>query len=88
MSGVGSSAGSDAGRAEQLIGALVPPAARRSAPVVPLVAPMVPLLGLPAGAGSSSLLLDMARLDASGRFCSRGLYERWAGDRVIASTRR
>jgi hypothetical protein len=36
-----------------MIGALVPPAARRSAPSAPLIAPMVPLLGLPAGTGSS-----------------------------------
>jgi hypothetical protein len=34
---------------------------------------MLPSLGLRTGTESSSLLLEMARLDASGRFFSRGL---------------
>jgi hypothetical protein len=60
------------GRPEQLIGALVPPATRRSAPPVPLGLPALPRLRLPADA-FDSFLLDVARVDASGRFCSRTL---------------
>jgi len=74
MRGVGSSGGSGSGRREQLIGALIPPVVRRSAPPVPLVAPMLPAFGLPT-AVAGSLLLDVSRLDASGRFCARGLLQ-------------
>jgi hypothetical protein len=74
MRGVGSSDGSGPGRREQLIGALVPPVVRRSAPPVPLVAAMLPALGLPT-ADAGFLLLDVSRLDGSGRFCARGLLQ-------------
>lgn len=60
------------GRPEQLIGALVPSATRRSAPPVPLGLPALPRLSLPADA-FESFLLDVARVDASGRFCARSL---------------
>ena len=73
MSGVGSSAGPSAGRREQMIGALVPPAIRRVSPSVPLVEAMLPRLALPAEVDSGSVLLDQARLDASGRFSARNL---------------
>ncbi|GAA4722212.1 hypothetical protein [Phytohabitans rumicis] len=72
-------------RPERLIGALVPPAMRRSAPPIPLTVPALPRLSLPADARSEPLLLDVARLDASGRFCSRSLLAAlaWApGERV------
>ena len=62
-----------AARPEQLIGALVPPATRRSAPPVPLAVPALPGPSLPADAESELFLIDVARLDASGRFCSRPL---------------
>ena len=73
MSGVSSSTGSGAGRRERMIGALVPPATRRVSPAVPLVGAMLPRLALPAGVDSGSVLLDQARLDASGRFSARNL---------------
>jgi hypothetical protein len=73
MNGVGPSAKPPAGRSEQLIGALVPPTTRRSAPPVPLDVPALPQLRLPADACSEPFLLDVASLDASGRFCSRTL---------------
>lgn len=72
MSGMGSSGKAGAGRPERLIGALVPPLTRRSAPAVPLVVPKLPRLG-PADARSEPLLLDVVCLDASGRFCSRSV---------------
>jgi hypothetical protein len=72
MRGVGSPDGSGPERRERLIWALIPAVVRRSAPPVPLVAPMLPALGLPS-ADAGCLLLDMSRLDASGRFCARGL---------------
>jgi bifunctional DNA-binding transcriptional regulator/antitoxin component of YhaV-PrlF toxin-antitoxin module len=59
------------GRPEQLIGVLVPPSIRRSTPPVPLGLPALPQLSVRAGTGSEPFLLDVARLDASGRFCSR-----------------
>ncbi|WP_204010274.1 hypothetical protein [Virgisporangium aurantiacum] len=70
---MGSSTEPAAARPEQLIGALVPPATRRSAPPVPLSVPALPGLSLPADAGSNLFLIDVARLDASGRFCSHSL---------------
>lgn len=73
MSGVSSSSGLDAGRAEQVVGALIPAGTRRATPTAPLITAMLPLPVLPPVDGSSSFLLDMARLDASGRFSSRGL---------------
>jgi hypothetical protein len=75
MSDVGSSDGSGPGRREQLIGARIPPAVRRSATPVPLVAPMPAGLGLAAGAEAGSFLPGMPRLDASGRFCAGGLLQ-------------
>ena len=73
MSRMGSSTEPAAARPEQLIGALVTPATRRSARPVPLDMPALPRLRLPADAGSEPFLIDVARLDASGRFCSRSL---------------
>jgi hypothetical protein len=73
MSGVGSSSGPGTGRPEQLIGALIPPATRRTAPAGPLVVPTLPRLRLPAATEPESLLLDMASLDGSGRFCAHRL---------------
>jgi hypothetical protein len=73
MSGVGSSAGPGAQRREQMIGALVPPATRRVSPVVPLVEVMLPRLALPTDINRGSVVLDQARLDASGRFSARNL---------------
>lgn len=73
MSGVSSSTGSGAGRHERMIGALVPPATRRVSPAVPLVDAMLPRLALPTDVGPGSVLLDQARLDASGRFSARNL---------------
>jgi hypothetical protein len=61
MSAVSSSADGGTGRAEQLIGAVIPPATSRSAPTAPLVVSTLPMLGLPAGGESASFLLDMAR---------------------------
>jgi hypothetical protein len=72
MSGVGSSR-STAARPEQLIEALVPPVRRRSAPPVPVEIPVLPKLGVPDDIRSELYLLDVVRLDASGRFCSRSL---------------
>ena len=73
MNGMGPSRGAVRGRPEQLIGALVPPTTRRSAPPVPLEVPALPRLSLPTDVDSEPFLLDLARLDASGRFCSRKL---------------
>jgi hypothetical protein len=73
MSGMGSPTGPDADRPEQLIGALIPPATRRVPPVAPLVLALPPGLGVPADADAGALLLDMARLDSSGRFSARRL---------------
>jgi hypothetical protein len=60
-------------RDEQLITALVParPAAGRRTPA-PL--PMLPALGLPTGTEPADLLVETARLDASGRVSARGLF--------------
>jgi hypothetical protein len=81
MNGMGPSAEPAGGRPEQLIGALVPPSTRRSAPPVPLDVPALPHLGLPAEACAVPFLLDVARLDASGRFCSRPLLAALAWER-------
>lgn len=85
MSGVTSSAASSAGRPEQLIGALIPPTIHRSTPPVPLVIPPLPSPGPMADDLVEPLVVDMACLDASGRFCSRLLLRtlRWPpGHRV------
>jgi hypothetical protein len=73
MNGMGSSRKPAVGRPEQLVGALVPPSTRRCAPPIPLEVPALPHLSSPADIGSGPFLLDVARLDASGRFCSRSL---------------
>lgn len=73
MSGMGSSGQAGAGRPEQLIGALVPPSTRRSAPPIPFKVPELPKRGSVANEWVESFLLDVTRLDASGRFCSRSL---------------
>jgi hypothetical protein len=52
---------------------LVPPSTRRFTPPVPLEVPALPPLAVPADARAERLLLDVARLDGSGRFCSRSL---------------
>jgi hypothetical protein len=73
MSGVGAPTGPDADRPEQLIGALIPPATRRVPPAAPFVPALPPGLEAPADAGAEAFLLDMARLDVSGRFSARRL---------------
>ena len=73
MGAMGSPAGPDGDRREQLIGALIPPAIRRPPPGAPLVSALPPGLRVPIGADAASVLLDMARLDASGRFSARRL---------------
>ena len=82
MNGVGSSGGSGPGRREQLIGALIPPVVRRSAPPVPLVAPMLPAFGLPT-AVAGSLLLDVAALMRRGGSVRVVCCRRWGGGRGI-----
>jgi hypothetical protein len=57
---------------ERLVGALILPAvARQPAPAAPV--PMLPVLALPAEAGPGDLLLDVARVDRSGRVSARAL---------------
>lgn len=73
MIGMGSSGSTGAGRPEQLIGTLVPPTTRRITPPVPLQVPALPRLGVPGLARSELFLVDVARLDTSGRFCARSL---------------
>jgi hypothetical protein len=70
-----------------MIGALVPPATRRVSPAVPLVEAMLPRLALPVQVDSGSVLLDQARLDASGRFSARNLLRvlSWLPGRVDAA---
>lgn len=70
---MGSSQQPPATRPEQLIGALVPPATQRPAPVVPLGAPALRRRGWPTDVVAEPVLLDVARIDASGRFCARAL---------------
>lgn len=84
MSGVGLPVEPAVVRPEQLIGTLIPPVARRCVPPVPLGVPMLPRLSVPEGR-SELLLVDAARLDASGRFFARMLLKALAwspGDRV------
>jgi hypothetical protein len=70
MDSTGSPAGAD--RGERLVDALVPTApVRHVPPAAPL--PMLPILGLPSRTEPGELLLDMARLDPSGRLSARGL---------------
>jgi hypothetical protein len=85
MNGMSPSAEPVAARPERLIGALVPPSTRRSTPPVPLEMPALPRLELPPDAQAEPLLLDVARLDASGRFCSRSLLTAlaWAPGRRV-----
>ena len=73
MNLVGSPAASSTGRTEQMIGALIPPAARRSRSPSPLIVPELRRPELPADEAFESLSLDMARLDGSGRFAARTL---------------
>ncbi|MEU8819365.1 hypothetical protein [Actinoplanes sp. NPDC048796] len=73
MDAMGSPAGPPGDRSEQLIGALIPPALQRPPPAAPLIPALPPGLALPIGADATSVLLDMARLDASGRFSARRL---------------
>jgi bifunctional DNA-binding transcriptional regulator/antitoxin component of YhaV-PrlF toxin-antitoxin module len=54
-------------RDEQLITALVPASLAGDRPPTPAPLPMLPAPGLPAGAVPADLLIDTARLDASGR---------------------
>lgn len=61
---------SSAARDEQLIAPLVPDV-RAGKAVVPAPLPALPPLRLPAG--SADPLLDVARMDSSGRFSARGL---------------
>ncbi|GIE90718.1 hypothetical protein [Actinoplanes regularis] len=72
--------------AEQLIGALIPPATRRRpTPGSPVPLPPVPVQRLPVDASPESLRLGMARPDASGRLSLRYLLRTlgWSpGDRV------
>lgn len=69
MGGVGPS---DAeGRLEHAVEALIPPVRRRAGPPEPLVVPPLPPPATPGMA--EALVLDVARLDASGRFTSRVL---------------
>ncbi|MFC4063505.1 hypothetical protein [Actinoplanes subglobosus] len=58
---------------EQLIGALIPPETRRSAPLIPLAVPALGRRGQPTDVAAELVLLDVARIDASGRFCALAL---------------
>jgi hypothetical protein len=58
--------------AERVIGALVPAVVRRPRPN-PAVLPVLPVAHPLAGAGEGDLLLDVARLDGSGRVSARPL---------------
>jgi len=60
-------------RDEQMITALVPAPLAGGPPLTPAPLPMLPALGLPAGAGPADLLVETARLDRSGRVNARGL---------------
>jgi bifunctional DNA-binding transcriptional regulator/antitoxin component of YhaV-PrlF toxin-antitoxin module len=69
---------------EQLIGALVPAPIRRPPPSPPPL-PTLPALHVPTNARSDAVLLDIARLDRSGRIHARPLLDAlgWrTGDRV------
>jgi bifunctional DNA-binding transcriptional regulator/antitoxin component of YhaV-PrlF toxin-antitoxin module len=59
-------------RDEQLITALVP-ARPAGPPPAPAPLPMLPALGLPAGTQPGDLLVETARLDASGRLTGKAL---------------
>jgi hypothetical protein len=72
-------------RDEQMITALVPARLTGDRPPTPAPLPMLPAPGLPAGAAPAGLLIDTARLDASGRLTARALLRAlgWApGHRV------
>jgi bifunctional DNA-binding transcriptional regulator/antitoxin component of YhaV-PrlF toxin-antitoxin module len=60
-------------RAEQLITALVPVRLGGDGPPTPVPLPMLPAPGLPAGAVPGDLVVESARLDASGRLTARAL---------------
>jgi hypothetical protein len=60
-------------RDEQLITALVPARLTSGRPPSPAPLPMMPAPGLPAGTAPADLLIDTARLDASGRLTARAL---------------
>lgn len=60
-------------RDEQLITALVPARLAGDRPPSPAPLPMLPAPRLPVGAAPADLLIDTARLDASGRLTARAL---------------
>jgi hypothetical protein len=60
-------------RDEQLITALVPARLAGGGPPSPAPLPMLPAPGLPAGTAPGDLLVETARLDASGRLTARPL---------------
>jgi hypothetical protein len=60
-------------RDEQLITALVPARPAGGRPPAPAPLPMLPALGLPAGTQPDDLLVETARLDASGRLTAKAL---------------
>lgn len=57
---------------ERLVDALVPSAEPNHSGIAPAVLPVLPAARLPTG-GAAGLLLDVARLDRSGRLSARGL---------------
>jgi hypothetical protein len=85
MSGAGQPPRSRTDR-EQLIGALVPAPIRRPPPSPPPL-PALPPLRLPTDSGPDAALLDIARLDRSGRIHARTLLEAlgWRTDRASTS---
>jgi hypothetical protein len=68
VTGTGPSAAG--GRLEHAIEALITSVRRRFAPAVPLIVPVLPP---PVPAGAGWFVLDVTRLDASGRFTGRTL---------------
>lgn len=73
------------GRLEHAIGALIPPVLPRSAPPAPVV---VPVLAATRARRPEPFVLDMARLDASGRFTCRPLLRAldWLPDQPLHVT--
>jgi hypothetical protein len=74
-----------AGRLEQAIGALIPPDRCRSTPPVTLPVAALPSVRPPTAAG---FVLDIARMDASGRFTCAALLRElgWLPGRPVALT--
>src|SRR5262249_36647075 len=58
---------------ERLIGALIPTPVGDRPPPTPASLPVLPVLGLPAGAGAEVLVIETARMDRSGRVSARHL---------------